>query len=111
MILQSISEKSNGILQKYREKLEKAKEEKAFTEKKIFFHDALTQAKADVISKRNHFENVTDEKLLDCCIIELTAAEARLNYYLSLARSEHMVNEEFLDYIFDRNTHEGSVIM
>lgn len=111
MILQSITEKGNGILQKYREKIEKAKKEKEFIEKRDFFHEALTQAKADVISKRNHFENVTEEKLLDCCIIELTAAEARLNYYLSLARSENMVNEEYLDYIFDRNTHEGSVIL
>jgi len=54
---------------------------------------------------------VTEEKLLNCCILELTAAEARLNYYISLARKENMVNDEYLDYVFKRDTFEGSVIM
>ena len=111
MILQSIGEKSTGILQKYRDKVEKNHEEKEFSRKKAFFRNALAEAKADVLSKRNHFENVTEEKLLNCCILELTAAEARLNYYLSLARNENMVNDEYLDYVFERSRPEGSVIM
>ncbi|MBE7027517.1 MAG: DUF2508 family protein [Ruminococcaceae bacterium] len=111
MILQNISEKSTGILRKYREKIEKNQAEKAFLKKKAFFREVLNEAKKDVLSKRNHFENVTEEKLLNCCILELTAAEARLNYYISLARKENMVNDEYLDYVFKRDTFEGSVIM
>ncbi len=111
MIMQHISEKSTGFLQKYREKVEKIHEQKALMKKKAFFREALAEAKADVLSKRNHFENVTEERLLSCCILELTAAEARLNYYLSLARKENMVNDEFLDSVFKRNSSERGVMM
>ena len=106
MILDNITQKGMGYIRKYRELIEKKQEEKCRAQKKAFFLHALNKAKEDVILKRNNFENVTDERLLDCCIVELTAAEARLNYYLSLAKSEKMVNEDYLNIIFKKQPAE-----
>ncbi len=111
MILQSINEKSLGIVKKCREHLEKKQLSKVETKKKAYFLWALEEAKRDVALKRNHFENATEDKLLECCIIELTAAEARLNYYLSLAKRENMVNDEFLDvYFFSKTQQRGAAV-
>lgn len=109
MMLENITQKGIGIIKKYRKTLEKKQKEKQYAQKKAFFLSALNHAKEDVLLKRNNFENVTDEKLLDCCIIELTAAETRLNYYLSLAKNEKMINEEYLDIIFKKRHCEGRV--
>jgi len=111
MTLQSINEKGIGLIKKYREKLEKKQQEKALLQKKEQFRIMLSDAKADLILKRNHFENATDEKLLDCCIFELTAAEAKFNYYISLARSENMVNDDYLEIMFGSGKHEGSAVI
>lgn len=108
MILQNINEMGIGIIKKYREKLEKRAQQKASEEKKERFRIMLSEAKADLILKRNHFENATDEKLLECCIFELTAAEAKFNYYISLARSENMINDDYLDVIFQNKKDERS---
>ena len=111
MTLQNINEKGMGIVKKYRERIEKRQEERISAEKRAFFRHALSDAMANVILRRNHFENATDDKLLDCCIVELTAAEARLNYYLSLAKSENMINDEYLDVIFGKRCHGGGTVI
>ena len=108
MILQNINEKSMGVIRKYREKIEKKHTEREEAQKKAHFLTLLKQAKNDVILKRNHFENATEDKLLDCCILELTAAESRLNYYLSLARKENLTNDEYMDAMLFVRQHEGS---
>jgi len=111
MILQNINEKGLGVVRKYREKLEKKQYLKEEAKKKAYFFNALLDAKEDVLLKRNHFENVTEDKLLECCILELTAAESRLNYYLSLAKKEKMVNSEYLDVMFKMQHHEGGAVL
>lgn len=111
MTITDINEKSTGFIRKCREHLEKKQLSKENTKKKAYFLWALEEAKRDVALKRNHFENVTEAKLLDCCILELTAAESRLNYYLSLAKREKMVNDEYLDvYFFSKKGERGAAI-
>ena len=111
MTLQNINEFGNGIIKKYREMVEKKVQKKEAEQKKALFAAMLADAKEDLILKRNHFENATDEKLLDCCIFELTAAEAKFNYYLSLAKSEKMVNDDYLDIVFaGRKRERGTTI-
>ena len=108
MILQSINEKSIELVKKYREKIDARNSSKQAAKRKDFFLAVLKEAKEDVILKRNHFENVTEDKLLECCIIELTAAESRLNYYLSLAKREKMINDEYLDaLLFPEKSERG----
>ena len=111
MLLQSINEKSLGVVKKYKEKIEKKQHLKEEAKKKAYFFNALCAAKEDVILKKNHFENVTEDKLLECCILELTAAESRLNYYLSMAKKEKMVNSEYLDVMFYSKEREGGAVL
>lgn len=67
----------------------------------------IAEAKENVMIARNNFNFATDDKLLECRIFELKAAESRLGYFLKMAKEENVVNSSF---IFAQND-EGSACL
>lgn len=111
MTIQNINEKGMDLIRKYRETTESRQRAKEQANRKAMFLSALYKAKADVSLKRNHFNHATDNKLLDCCIYELKAAESRLNYYMALAKREKLVNDEYMDMLFSGYNNERGVYL
>ena len=89
--------------------IDKNQAEKLQKEKQEQFMKEFEQAQRELNTARNNYNSITEPSLLEYYIYEIKAAETRLNYYLKLAKDDHMSNECYIRGMFTRGERGGEV--
>ncbi len=90
MTLQLLEEKRASVMNYWKNR-QKARQDKLLKEQNYYeFMQQLTQAKQNLQIARSNFNATTDDLLMEYYIYMIKAEETKLNYYLALAKKEHL---------------------